>query len=187
MVQQWKAILYCPTSINPECNKPLGNFYVWNWYLFYFYIKPLGSIWRFHHCTDSLVILYSVHFMFFFLVCLCYSNWLETGSFKIFSMFWGCSCSCVWMDVMPVFSVFICKLLITFCVICVNCGHLDPVVWCIVKLQPVLPKWWSCLWSDDVLLSFLDIIPFWILTILTILIVLPVKFYVFSYWLCIFP
>ena len=28
MIQQWKAILYCPTSINPECNKPLGNFYV---------------------------------------------------------------------------------------------------------------------------------------------------------------
>ena len=49
----------------------------------------------------------------------------------------------------------------TICVICVNCGHLDPVVWCIVKLQPVLSKCEAVcgvmMWSDDVMLSFLDI------------------------------
>ena len=39
MIQQWKAILYCPTSINPECNEPLGHF-IFELYFLFFYTKP---------------------------------------------------------------------------------------------------------------------------------------------------
>ena len=97
---------------------------------------------------------------------------IENWEFLKFRVFWGCSCSWVSVDVMPVFPVFI----------CVICGHLDAVEWCIMKLYPVLScktKLWSCLWSDDLLLSFLDIDRFDCLTFC-------VKFNVFSYWLCIF-
>ena len=44
MIQQWKAILYRPTSINPECNKPLGHF-IFELYFLFFYTIQEGNIY----------------------------------------------------------------------------------------------------------------------------------------------
>ena len=136
--------------------------FIFEFYFLFFYTKPNCNIWRFHHCTDSLVIFYSVQFlaipgMSMFLTLI--GNW-------VFLEFWG---------VLGVF-LFMC---ICGCDVCLPCVHLWPSGnICVICVSVDIWTLWICAmwshilsceaceavkqWCAVVLLGYWPFWPFWL-------------------------